>query len=112
MNEDSSRDLIQEIKDKERVDEGSIDRLERLIEKFILNAEKMQMAEYIELFNSPKRLIYFNFVAGLARGFGIAIGLTLLGAIFLSILYRLADLNLPLIGEYIAHLVRIVQQHL
>ncbi|WP_408954383.1 DUF5665 domain-containing protein [Natroniella sp. ANB-PHB2] len=112
MGEDSSKNLIQAVKDEEEVNERTVDKLERLIEKFIMNAEKMQMAEYIELFNSPKRLIYLNFVAGLARGLGIAIGLTLLGAIFLSILYRLAELNLPLIGEYIAQLVRIVQQHL
>ncbi|MFO7819848.1 MAG: DUF5665 domain-containing protein [Halanaerobacter sp.] len=111
MGDESSGNLIQEVKEKE-VTKATVIKLKKAIERFIINAEKMKMAEYIELFNSPRRLIYLNFVAGLARGFGIAIGVTLLGAIFLSILYRVADLNLPLIGEYIAQLVIIVQQHL
>ncbi|ACL69685.1 hypothetical protein Hore_09290 [Halothermothrix orenii H 168] len=74
--------------------------------------QKLNIAEYIELVRSPRRMLLINFIAGLARGLGVAIGATFLGAIFLVILFRLARLNLPLIGEYIARIVKIVQTYL
>ncbi len=70
------------------------------------------IAEYIEMVRSPKRMIFINFISGLARGLGFAIGATFLGAFFLLLLYRLARFNLPLIGEFIAQLVRIVEINL
>ncbi len=70
------------------------------------------IAEYVEMLRSPRRMIFINFIAGLARGFGIAIGATLLGAVFLFVLFRLASLNLPVIGRFIAEIVVIVQSFL
>ena len=72
----------------------------------------MSTAEYKEMIRSPKRMILVNFIAGLARGFGVAIGATVLGAMFLLFLFRLAKLNLPLIGKYIAEVVMIVESYL
>ena len=46
----------------------------------------LNLAEYIEMVRSPRRMLVINFVSGLARGLGIAIGATVLGAIFLIIL--------------------------
>jgi hypothetical protein len=53
-----------------------------------------------------------NFVGGLFRGLGMAVGFTILGAIVLMLLRRLMYLNLPIIGDFIADIVRIVQEHL
>lgn len=53
-----------------------------------------------------------NFLGGLSRGFGIAVGITLLSALVLWFLQRLVSLNLPLIGNFIAELVRIVLTYL
>jgi len=71
--------------------------------------EKMKLAEYIQLLDNPWRLMYINFIAGLARGVGIAIGFTILGAIVLYFLKILVILNLPWIGGFIAEIVRMVQ---
>ncbi len=87
-------------------------RLERKIEELGLAMEKMKLAEYIELLRQPTRLLYLNFLAGIARGLGMAIGFALLGALLIYILRRLAILNLPLIGSFIAELVKIVQSQL
>lgn len=65
-----------------------------------------------EILASPFRLFYLNFLAGLARGFGIALGLTLLTALFLAIMTRLASLNLPLISRFIAEIIRLVEEQL
>jgi len=47
-----------------------------------------------------------------ARGFGIGIGFTVVSALFLLLLGRIAQLNLPIIGEFLGDLVRLVQLEL
>lgn len=70
--------------------------------------EKFNIAGYMELLNNPRRYLMINFASGIVRGLGIALGMTILGAFVLYILQRLVVLNLPLIGDFIADLVRIV----
>jgi hypothetical protein len=74
--------------------------------------ERANLAELMNLLHNPVRLLLLNFLSGLARGFGIAIGITVIASMFLVLLTRLANLNLPIIGRYIADLVKIVQQQL
>jgi len=89
-----------------------IEALQRKIEELSLNLERMKLAEYVELLNNPKRLLLINFISGLARGLGIAVGFTLLGALVLYILQRIVVLNLPVVSDFIADLVRLVQLQL
>ncbi len=95
MNLDEERDEI-------------LEKLEEISEKI----QEINIAEYIELVKSPKRMLIINLISGLARGLGVAIGATVLGAVFLIILFRLAQLNIPLIGEFIAKIVKIVETYL
>jgi len=74
--------------------------------------ERANLAEFMQLVQNPVRLIFLNFLSGLARGFGIAIGLTIIASLFLLFLTRVASLNLPIIGKFVAELVRIVNQQL
>ena len=45
-----------------------VEALKQKIDELSLNLERMKLAEYVELLNKPKRLIYINFISGLARG--------------------------------------------
>lgn len=55
-------------------------------------------------------LRYLNdFLAGVARGFGVAIGFTLLGGIALMVLQRVAFSNVPVIATFVADLLRVIQ---
>ncbi len=74
--------------------------------------EKYNLADYINLLNNPRRYMMLNFLGGVFRGLGIALGMTILGALVLYILQRLVVLNLPVIGDFIAELVRIVLTYL
>ena len=82
------------------------------MEALARDMERFNLAEYMNMLNDPRRFLVINFLAGLARGFGIALGFTILGALFLWTLQRLVVLNLPIIGDFIAELIKIVQQHL
>lgn len=86
--------------------------LEERIKELSMNIEKMKLAEYVDLLDNPARLLYINFISGIARGLGIAVGFAILGAIMVLILQKLVALNLPVIGNFIADLVKIVQLQL
>jgi len=86
--------------------------LNKKIERLAVNIEKLNLAEYLDVLRNPKRLLYLNFLGGIARGFGMAVGFTLLGALALYILQRLVVLRLPIIGDFIADIVKIVQVEL
>ena len=93
-------------------EEQEISILKQKIDELNIAMEKMKLAEYVELLHSPRRLLYINFIAGIARGIGMAIGFAILGAVLIYMLQRLAILNLPVIGDFIAELVKIVQVQL
>ena len=61
------------------------------------------------LTDSKRRLFFINFVAGLGKGFGQAIGFTVLAGLVLYLLSTWVDL--PVIGEFIAKLINIVDQY-
>lgn len=86
--------------------------INKKIDEITLALEKTKITEYVDLINNRKRLLYVNFVQGLARGFGMAIGFTLLGALFLYLMQQIIKLNLPLIGDFIAEIVKIVKENL
>jgi len=96
----------------EPVTAGLIRRLNEKIDELSVNMEKMKLAEYIEMMENPRRLLYMNFMMGLVRGFGMAIGFTILAALVVWFMQRLLVLNLPLIGDFIADIVRLVQYEL
>ena len=74
--------------------------------------EKFNLAEYMNHLNNPRRYLMVNFLGGLFRGLGMALGLTVFGAFTLYVLQRLVVLNLPVIGDFLAEIVRMILTHL
>lgn len=82
------------------------------LDKLAVSLEKLGIAEYVEMLNNPRRLFRINFWSGVARGFGMAIGFTILAALVLYAMQKVVVLNMPVIGNFIADLVNIVQNQL
>lgn len=82
--------------------------LKRYIKELSDRLESMRIAEYIDLLQKPWRIIYLNLLAGIAKGLGIAIGATIVFAVIVEILSRLIVLNLPVIGDIIVQIIKIV----
>jgi hypothetical protein len=93
-------------------DNNSLARLEQKLGDIALAMEKLGIAEYVDMLHSPRRLFFLNFWAGVYRGFGMAIGFTILAAIVIYILQKIVVLNMPVIGNFIADIVNIVQNQL
>ena len=92
--------------------EGSVRTLTQRLADYTQHIENLNIAEFVELIRNPRRMFFLNFLSGIGRGFGIAIGFTLLGALSLAVLQHLVRLNLPGLGDFIADVVRIVQGRL
>ncbi|MHB0886996.1 MAG: DUF5665 domain-containing protein [Bacillota bacterium] len=95
-----------------QVDNSLVEKLIRKVEALSVSMEKMKLAEYIYLLQHPWRLLYVNFIGGVARGFGVAVGFTLITGVLLYLLQRPLLARLPFIGGIIAELVRIVNTKL
>ena len=68
------------------------------IERLTKNAEKLRLSEYLQYVSDTKRLLWVNFVSGVARGFGFAVGFYILLALLIVLLQRITVDNLPVIG--------------
>lgn len=85
----------------------SADHLRRLVDRL----EAMRIAEYLELLEKPRRLVLTNFIAGIARGLGFAIGTTIVFAVVVEILRRIILINIPLISDYLLDIIRMIDLH-
>lgn len=84
--------------------------LENTINNLNKTFEESNFIELSYLIGNKKEIIKRNLLAGISRGVGIGIGVTLITAILVAILQKIVTLNIPVIGEYIADIVEIVQK--
>lgn len=99
---------MQERDPGQQAGEGQLGQLEKLA----LMLERMNLADLIALQHNPWRLMWLNFLAGSARGVGLGFGFAILSAGLLYILRGLMMANLPVIGDFIATIVRLVEHNL
>ena len=85
------------------------DKLNENIEKLNAIFEKMQLNDLQYVFGNKKQVFFKNFWAGISRGIGIGIGVSLITAIVVIILQRIVTLNIPVIGDYVADIIEILQ---
>jgi hypothetical protein len=62
----------------------------------VLNAA--DVVEFLEYLKSGKRVFWINFRAGVAKGLGVTVGMTVVLGLLVWVLTMLVDL--PLVGEY------------
>lgn len=79
------------------------------LEKLNFTLTKNHVLELAELLGNTKKLFFRNLMTGIAKGIGIGIGVTVLTAVLLIVLQKIVTLNIPVIGDYIADIVEIVE---
>lgn len=82
------------------------------MERLIAAAERMRLGDYVRYESDRKRRLFDAFWQGVARGLGIMVGFSVLGAGVLFLLQDLAKRNLPLISSFLAQVVTLVQMRL
>ena len=79
------------------------------IERLLRFLEKKNIEELVYILGTKKEIVKRNFIAGIFRGIGVGIGVTVVTAIIIYFLQRLVRLNLPGIGKFISDIVEIVE---
>ena len=95
---------------EEKKEENKIDILTRSINYLNKILQEGNFVELSYILGNKKEMFIRNFFAGIGRGIGIGIGVTVITAILVIILQKIVTLNIPIIGEYIADIVEIVQK--
>lgn len=68
------------------------------MEEQLLRMEQLRLSEFVAYEKNWKKRLLMQFVGGIARGLGTAVGFTLLGALVVWLLQGLVQRNLPLSG--------------
>lgn len=84
----------------------------RRLERVALRMEQLHLDDYLRYAENWRRHLMMQFLSGVVRGIGFSIGFTILGALLLYLLRNMALANLPVIGRFLAELVRIVENNL
>lgn len=109
-NKDKIKDTAKTIAIEELNKEEKENYLIKKIEELNRSLTETNLLEVLELLGKKRRMLWLNLIAGISRGIGIGIGVTIITAILVIILQKIVTLNIPVIGEYIADIVEIVQK--
>lgn len=82
------------------------------LDEHLAQLERLRLPEYIRYLEDPRRFYRTQLLGGIVRGLGTAIGFTILGAVLVWLLQGLAQRNLPVIGDFLAQIVSLVQRRL
>ncbi|MCS7258281.1 MAG: DUF5665 domain-containing protein [candidate division WOR-3 bacterium] len=63
--------------------------------------------DLVAFLKNPTKLFFLNFLAGLGRGFGFALGFTVLAAVVIYLLRR--AVSVPVLGNYIAKILEFIE---
>lgn len=84
-------------------------KLNERMDKIAMFLEDIRLADILQNYTAPRKLVWINFLAGLARGLGLTIGTAIVLALLGSLLSQF--LSIPIIGDYIKDLVEYVQAY-
>jgi hypothetical protein len=105
---------LEEINIMDEQEKTLITKLNDKIDKLAAHFEKATIQDYMKIVGNPWKVIGMNLMAGIMRGFGLAIGATIILAVIMIILTKVLSqlITLPLVGQQIAQLVEMVNGYM
>lgn len=91
-----------------KIERPKTDHLLEQMERLSRHLEALRIADYIELLEKPWKLITTNFIAGIARGVGFAVGTTIIFALIVEALRRIILINIPVINDYLVEIFKLI----
>ena len=67
------------------------------------------LAEYVKLSQQTGKILWLNFLSGIARGLGFSIGATLVLAVVYKILARIISMNIPYLTELLQQVMNMAK---
>ena len=81
-------------------------------ERITRQMEQLNLDAYLRYVRDWRKRLVGEFLNGVVRGVGFSVGFTLISAMILFFLRNAAIANLPVIGEFVADVIRIVERNL
>ena len=90
---------------------------EKKIEQLATQIKNMVSSEFrdiLDFVKKPWKLIWINFLIGLARGVGLVIGMTIFGAIVIALIFFILHkmVDLPVVGSFVAKIITEIKHQL
>ena len=79
------------------------------LDTLALRLEHSGIAEYVKLSQRTGRILWLNFISGIAKGLGFTIGATIVLAIICKILGYIISMNIPYLTELLRQAVEFVK---
>ena len=79
------------------------------IDRLMGALERMRLEEYLDHVSNRRRMIAENILYGACRGLGFTLGFSVLGALLAVLLRSLVVDNIPLIGGFLAEVIRAIE---
>ena len=77
------------------------------LDKIVTIFDQVGFSEFVMYLKNPRKIILWNFVAGMFRGLGIVVGMTIVVALLIWILTKMVDF--PLIGDYFQNILNVLE---
>lgn len=84
--------------------------LEQKIDFLNARMTQMRFAEYVAMWENPRRMFFINLISGMGRGLGYGIGFAFLTGVAIFLLQKLIAANLPYISDWLATIIQLVDQ--
>ncbi|MBV8204034.1 MAG: hypothetical protein JOY87_04660 [Candidatus Eremiobacteraeota bacterium] len=82
----------------------------REVDRITKMVERMNLGDYVGLLQRPGRLLWLNFLSGMARGLGTILGATVLVSLIVAVAQRIIASHLPGVGNFFAEFLELLRQ--
>ncbi|MDL2285135.1 DUF5665 domain-containing protein [Desulfovibrio sp. OttesenSCG-928-F07] len=83
------------------------------IQKLLRRMDTNGLYDYVRLSQNTPKILWFNFISGIARGLGFSIGTTVVLAIIYKVVTKLLSMvNIPYLAEFLADFLEMVNKNL
>ena len=111
MDIDYKKELAQwkELTEENRQRTKQLKQLQSSLERISTRLEAMKVADYVDSFQKPWKLIWINILIGAARGLGFAIGTTVILAVLIAVVRRIIEANIPFITDALIQMIHFIK---
>ena len=90
--------------EKQTAKEERLDKADLLLSRL----DNLGLRQYVKLSQNVPKILWLNFLSGIARGLGFTIGTAIVLAIFYKVIRALIGMNIPYLTEMLENLVLLI----
>ena len=85
------------------------DQKQAQVELLLQRLDNVGLTEYVKLSQKTGKILWLNFLSGIARGLGFSIGATLVLAVVYKILARIISMNIPYLTDLLQQVMNMAK---